>query len=124
MRKTLFIFIALLLAGAISVHAQELKGTSWKLYIDEIHDTLTWHIGADTCFVKDGTGEIVVRSICKINKDTITMKDIDGKYACQDQAGIYTYMFIADTLTMNLVNDPCDNRANSLNGARWTRAKD
>ena len=124
MRKTLFLSIALLLAGAISLHAQSLKGTSWKLYIDELHDTLTFHIKADTSFVTDGSGETVVRSICKINKDSVTLKDIDGKYACPDQAGVYTYAFIADTLTMTLVNDPCDNRANSLNGARWIRAKD
>ena len=124
MKKTLFLSIALFLAGAISLHAQSLKGTSWKLYIDELHDTLTFHIQSDTSFVKDGSGETVVRSICKINKDTVMLKDIDGKYACTDQTGVYTYALIADTLTMTLVNDPCDNRSNSLNGARWIRAKD
>jgi len=124
MRKTLFLSMALLLAGAISLHAQSLKGTTWKLYIDELHDTLTFHIKSDTSFVKDGSGETVVRSICKVSKDTVMLKDIDGKYACPDQTGVYTYAFVADTLTMTLVNDPCDNRANSLNGARWIRAKD
>lgn len=116
--------MALLLAGAISLHAQSIKGTNWKLYIDELHDTLTFHIKGDSSFVTDGAGEVVVRSICKISKDTITLKDIDGKYVCPDQAGVYTYAFVADTLTMTLVNDPCDNRANSINGARWIRAKD
>jgi hypothetical protein len=116
--------MALLLAGAISLHAQSLKGTTWKLYIDELHDTLTFHIKSDTSFVKDGSGETVVRSICKVSKDTVMLKDIDGKYAGPDQTGVYTYAFVADTLTMTLVNDPCDNRANSLNGARWIRAKD
>jgi hypothetical protein len=124
MRKTLFLSMALLLAGAVSIHAQALKGTSWKLYIEDLHDTLTWHIRADTAFVTDGAGETVVRSICIIDKDTVTLKDIDGKYACPGQTGVYTYLFVADTLTMNLVNDPCDDRANSLNGSRWIRAKD
>jgi len=124
MRKTLFLSIALSLAGAISLHAQSIKGTKWKLYIDELHDTLTLHIKGDSSFVTDGSGEIVVRSLCKVSKDTITLKDIDGKYVCPDQAGVYTYAFVADTLTMTLVNDPCDNRSNSINGARWIRAKD
>ncbi|MBN8855116.1 MAG: hypothetical protein BGO55_25090 [Sphingobacteriales bacterium 50-39] len=124
MRKTLFLSIALSLAGAISLHAQSIKGTSWKLYIDELHDTLTLHIKGDSSFVTDGSGEVVVRSLCKISKDTISMKDIDGKYVCPDQTGVYIYAFIADTLTMTLVNDPCDNRSNSINGSRWMRAKD
>jgi len=124
MRKTLFLSIALSLAGAISLHAQSIKGTKWKLYIDELHDTLTLQIKGDSSFVTDGSGEIVVRSLCKVSKDTITLKDIDGKYVCPDQAGVYTYAFVADTLTMTLVNDPCDNRSNSINGARWIRAKD
>jgi len=124
MKKTLFLSIALSVAGTISLHAQSLKGTNWKLYIDELHDTLTLHIKGDSSLVTDGSGEVVVRSLCKISKDTITLKDIDGKYVCQDQAGVYTYAFMADTLTMTLVNDPCDNRSNSINGARWIRAKD
>lgn len=124
MRKTLFLSIALSLAGAIGVHAQSIKGTNWKLYIDELHDTLTLHIKEDSSVVTDGSGEVVVRSFCKISKDTITLKDIDGKYVCPDQAGVYTFAFVADTLTMTLVNDPCDNRSNSINGARWVRSKD
>ena len=124
MRKTLFLSFALLLAGAAGLRAQSLKGTNWKLYIDELHDTLTFHIREDSSFVTDGSGEMVVRSVCKISKDTIQLKDIDGKYVCPDQTGVYTYAFIADTLTLTLVNDPCDNRSNSINGARWTRAKD
>jgi hypothetical protein len=124
MRKTLFLSIALSFAAAIGLHAQSIKGTNWKLYIDELRDTLTLHIKGDSSFVTDGSGEVVVRSLCKISKDTITLKDIDGKYVCPDQAGVYTYAFAADTLTMTLVNDPCDNRSNSINGARWIRSKD
>jgi hypothetical protein len=124
MRKILFLSIALLLAGAVSLHAQSIKGTSWKLYIDELHDTLTLHIKADSSFVTDGSGEVVVRSLCKVSKDTITLKDVDGKYVCPDQAGVYTFAFVADTLTLTLINDPCDSRSNNINGARWIRAKD
>lgn len=116
--------MALLLAGAISLHAQSLKGTNWKLYIDDLHDTLTFHIRGDSTFVTDGTGEIVVRSLCRINKDTITLKDVDGKYVCPDQVGVYNYKFNGDTLVLTLVNDPCDNRSNSINGAQWIRVKD
>ena len=124
MRKALILSIVLMLAGAVSLHAQSLKGTNWKLYISELNDTLTFHVRGDSTFVTDGSGEIVVRSACRISKDTITMKDIDGKYACADQVGVYTYKFNADALTLTLVSDPCDNRSNSISGARWIRAKD
>ncbi|HVW58871.1 MAG TPA: hypothetical protein VHC48_02510 [Puia sp.] len=121
MRKILF--LSFLLASTAGVKAQSLKGTSWKVYIDEIHDTLTWHIGVDTCFTTDGNGETVVRALCKISKDTIAMKDIEGKYACTDGTGVYTYLFQADGLTLTMVNDPCDNRSNAINGLKWIRAK-
>lgn len=121
MRKILF--LSFLLACTAGVKAQSLKGTSWKVYIDEIHDTLTWHIGADTCFTTDGNGETVVRALCKISKDTIAMKDIEGKYACADGTGVYTYLFQADGLTLTMVNDPCDNRSNAINGLKWIRAR-
>ena len=121
MRKILF--LSFLLACTAGVKAQSLKGTSWKVYIDEIHDTLTSHIGVDTCFTTDGNGETVVRALCKISKDTIAMKDIEGKYACSDGTGVYTYLFQADGLTLTMVNDPCDNRSNAINGLKWIRAK-
>jgi hypothetical protein len=122
MRKILFLFF--LLASVAGVKAQSLKGTSWKLYVDELHDTLTFHIGADTSYTTDGSGEIVVRSLCKISKDTLTLHDIDGKYVCPDGTGVYTYVFLADGLTLNMVSDPCDNRSNAINGVKWVRAKD
>ena len=124
MRKSLLVFVVLILAGTVSLHAQSIKGTNWKLYIDELHDTLTFHVRGDSSFCTDGSGEVVVRSLCKISKDTITLKDIDGKYVCPDAAGVYTFAFIADTLTLTMVNDPCDNRSNVINGAKWIRAKD
>jgi hypothetical protein len=121
MLKTLFLF--LLLACAAGANAQSLKGTSWKTYIDELHDTLTFHIGTDTSYTTDGSGETVVRALCKITKDTITMRDIEGRYACPDGTGVYTYVFLADGLTLNLITDPCDNRKNAINGLKWIRAK-
>ena len=121
MRKTLA--LCLLLAATAGVRAQSLKGTNWKLYVDELHDTLTFHIGTDTSFTTDGSGEMVVRSLLKVNKDTISIKDIDGKYACPGEEGVYTYLFLADGLTMTLVKDPCDNRSNSINGVKWIRSK-
>ena len=121
MRKILFLFF--LLASAAAAKAQSLKGTSWKTYIDELHDTLTFHIGNDTSYTTDGSGEAVVRSLCKISKDTLTLQDIEGKYACPDGTGVYTYLFLADGLTLTLVKDPCDNRSNAINGLKWMRAK-
>jgi len=106
------------------VQAQSLKGTSWKLYIEDLHNTLTFHIRGDSSYTTDGSGETVVRSLCKINRDTLTLRDIDGKYVCPDQDGVYTYAFIADTLTLNLVSDQCSNRSNAINGVKWIRAKD
>jgi len=122
MRKTLF--LCLLLAVTAGVKAQSLKGTSWKLYLDDLRDTLTFHIGTDSCYTTDGSGEVVVRSLCRISKDTITLKDIDGKYVCPGEEGVYTYLFLADGLTLTMVKDPCDNRSGAINGAKWVRAKD
>ena len=122
MRKILFFFF--LMACVAGAKAQSLKGTSWKVYIDELHDTLTFRIGADTSVTTDGSGEVIVRAVCKISKDTISLRDIDGKYACTDGTGVYTYVFLADWLTLTLVNDPCDNRSNAINGLKWVRAKE
>ena len=124
MRKISYLFVVMLLAGAAGVHAQSLKGTSWKLYVDELHDTLTFHVGADTTYTTDGSGDVVVRSLCKINRDTITLKDFEGRYACPGGEGVYTYVFLADGLTLNMVSDPCDNRSNAINGVKWMRGKD
>lgn len=121
MRKTLV--LCFLLAMTAGVKAQSLKGTNWKLYVDELHDTLTFHIGSDTSYTTDGSGEMVVKSLLRISKDTIAIKDIDGKYACPSEEGVYTYLFLADGLTLTLVKDPCDNRSNAINGVKWMRAK-
>jgi hypothetical protein len=124
MRKISYLLVVLLLASVAGVHAQSLKGTSWKLYVDELHDTLTFHVGVDTSYTTDGSGEVVVRCLSKISKDTLTLRDIDGKYACPGGDGVYTYVFLADGLTLNMVSDPCDNRSNAINGVKWVRGKD
>jgi hypothetical protein len=124
MRKISYLLVFLLLTSVAGLHAQSLKGTSWKLYVDELHDTLTFHVGADTSYTTDGSGEVVARCLSKISRDTLTLRDIDGKYACPGEDGVYTYVFLADGLTLNMVSDPCTNRSNSINGVKWVRGKD
>ena len=120
MRKSVFLGLILLLGGAIGLRAQSLQNTNWKLYIDELHDTITLHVAKDSSFVTVG-GNVVVRSSFKTSKDTITMKDVDGQYACPGDEGVYKYTVENGILTFFLIGDPCENRKNSISGAKWTK---
>jgi hypothetical protein len=122
MRKTMLLvfFLFFGLAGS-HLHAQSLKNTNWKTYIgDPVNDTLTLHIRMDSSFVTNKSGNVVVRSVCKVWADTLSFTDYDGQYACPNGTGKYKISVTADVLELTLIDDPCD-RANSLNGAKWTR---
>src|ERR1700742_3922926 len=112
MRKTAAVlFFFFLLAGASRLQAQSLKHTAWKFYVESLHDTLTMHIGGDTSFSTSSSGEMIVRSLFTMVKDTIKIMDIDGEYPCNAGQGVYTYAINDDNLTFFLVADPCTNRS-------------
>jgi hypothetical protein len=124
MRKLALLTVVILMAAATSLKAQSLQNTAWKAYLDPVHDTLTLHIGKDSSFVTDSGGEVVVRSVCKVTKDTLSLRDYEGKYFCPDGEGIYKVAVIGDALNFTLVNDPCEGRNNSISGTKWIRVVD
>jgi hypothetical protein len=127
MKKLTILAIALLLLGAMSSKAQApaqfpvLVNTSWKTFISEISDTLTLHIKQDSSWVTNSSGQTVVKSVCKVAKDTISMRDVDGMYACPDAEGVYTIKVMDNLLSFTLVNDGCQGRAGSLPGSKWMK---
>ncbi len=119
MRKlATFVLVLFLTAVAGKSQAQSLKNTAWKFYVDQLHDSLTFHIGADSSYTTTSTGETVIRSTMKTDKDTLKIADIDGQYFCPDGEGVYRYTVEGDILSLFLIKDPCTNRADALNGIK------
>ena len=119
------LFFVFVMAGASRLRAQQpnLKGTAWKFYVEALHDTLTLHIGvADTNYTTTSAGEVVVRSVSKIQHDTLRTRDFDGEYYCPDGEGVYRFSIEGDYMSYFLISDPCTNRANALDGAKFRRA--
>jgi hypothetical protein len=127
MKKAL-LFITLLIGALISANAQaqlpSLKNTNWKIFIPDLNDSITLHIKTDSSYVTTTSGDPVVRSVCKVSADTLSFTDYDGQYACPNQTGKYKISLSDDgnTMTLTLIDDPCDGRANSINKLKWTRA--
>ncbi|HVU96287.1 MAG TPA: hypothetical protein VHE34_13745 [Puia sp.] len=105
--------------------AQSLVNTNWKAYIGEpVNDTLVLHIKTDSSFVTDRSGAAVVRSVCKIKGDTLSLDDVDGQFACPSMVGRYKVAQTAEQLVFTLIDDPCDGRAGALPATKWMRAPD
>jgi hypothetical protein len=111
-------------AGARSrADAQSLVNTNWKAFIaDPVNDTLVLHIKTDTSFVTNATGAVVVRSVCKLSGDTLSLTDYDGEYACPSMTGRYKMSQADDLLKFVLIDDPCDGRAGALPNTKWRKA--
>lgn len=124
MRKLVLLTVVVLMAAATNLNAQSLQNTAWKVYIDQIHDTITLHILKDSSFVTGSDGEVLVRSVCKVGKDTLSMRDYEGKYYCPDGEGVYKVEVSGNELSFFLVNDPCEGRTGSINGTKWIRVVD
>jgi hypothetical protein len=125
MRKLVVFSLVVFLSAVVSRgQAQSLQGTAWKLYLDALHDTLTMHIGADTSYTTSSSGELIVRSLFKVAKDTLKIRDFAGEYYCPDGEGVYKYTVEGDYLTFFLVTDPCGNRSGSINGTKWKKTEE
>lgn len=117
-------FFVFIMAGASQLQTQaqqSLKGTTWKFYVDALHDTLTLHIGADTNYTTTSAGEVVVRTVSKMQNDTLRFRDIDGEYYCPDGEGVYRVSIEGDYMTYFLISDPCNNRSEALNGLKFRK---
>src|SRR5215475_10368345 len=118
------LFVLFLSATANRLQAQSLANTAWKFYVEPLHDTLTMHIGADTSFSTSSSGEMIVRSLWKQVKDTVKINDVDGMYPCTAGEGVYRVSIEGDYLSFVVVSDPCNQRADALNGVKFLRARE
>jgi len=123
-KSAVLFFVVILFAGAGRLQAQSLQHTAWKLYLDALHDTLTMHIGADTSYTTNSSGELIVRSTCKIVNDTVKLRDFAGEYYCPDGEGVYRFTVEGDYLSLTLVKDPCGNRSASIDGVKWRKTNE
>jgi hypothetical protein len=117
-------FFVFIMAAMNRLQAQQpnLKGTAWKFYVDGLHDTLTMHIGlADSSFTTTSSGDVVVRSIYKVQNDTLKIRDFGGEYYCPDGEGVYRFAVEGDYMSFFLVSDPCNNRSEALNGIKFKK---
>ena len=117
----LAILVLFFSVGVNRLQAQSLTNTAWKFYVEPLHDTLTMHIGADTSFSTSSSGEMIVRSLWKQVKDTVKITDVDGLYPCTVGEGVYRVSVEGDYLNFNMVADPCNQRADALNGVKFKR---
>lgn len=120
----LIALLGLFLTGmSMGTRAQSpsLKNTSWRLFVDQLHDSVTIHIRADSSFVTVSDGSVVVRSVFKVSADTLTLNDYDGQYACLDMRGSYKFGVADDVLSLVLIDDPCEGRVGTLQNSKWRR---
>jgi hypothetical protein len=121
MKKLLLLMVVLFATTAIKLNAQSLLNTAWKGFFgNPINDTLTLHYQKDTFFVTNTNGDMLVRAILKVSKDTMTVTDFDGMYMCPQSDGVYKYAITGDFLNFTLVSDPCDGR-NAITDVKWMR---
>jgi hypothetical protein len=125
MKKIILITGLFLLASSVfHLQAQSINNKNWKAYLAEpFNDTLTLHIQSDSSFVTLSNGEVLVRSACKITGDIITITDYStGQYSCPDVTAKYKINLNGDSLTLALIEDSCEGRAQALNGLKWIKA--
>jgi len=127
--KKVFLLTAVLIGALLSTrtYAQSqtpsLKNTNWKLFIPDLNDSITLHIKIDSSYITTST-DTVVRSLFKVSADTVFFTDYEGQYACPNVTGKYKMNLSddANNLTLTLIDDACDGRANGINKLKWTRA--
>ena len=114
----------LLASAAFHLQAQSINNKNWKAYLAQpFNDTLTFHIQSDSSFVTLSTGEVLVQTKCKITGDMLTLDDYStGQYSCPEATGKYKISMDKDGFTLTLIEDPCEGRAQSLDGLKFVKA--
>ena len=122
----LSVSLFLLASSAFHVQAQSIDKNNWKAYLAEpFNDTLTFHVKADSSFVTTSNGEVLVQTSVKISGDVLSLADFStNQYSCPDATGKYKINLSKDgnSFTLTLVEDPCEGRAQTLNGLKWVKA--
>jgi hypothetical protein len=120
MKKVAFVAAIFLAAAGVQIQAQSIAHTTWKGYFAELSDTVTFNFAQDENLATSSNGDTLVRSHLKFSGDTVTISDIDGKYPCVGQDGVYLFSVKGDTLVFTLVADACEGRSN-ISGVVWKR---
>jgi hypothetical protein len=124
--KKMILLAGIFCLGSIASHvcAQSMNNRNWKAYFaDPINDTLTLHVHSDSSFVTTGKGDVMLRTNCMINHDTLTLSDYgDSEHSCPDAKGKYKINLNGKSLTLSLIDDPCDGRAHAIDGVKWVEA--
>jgi hypothetical protein len=124
MKQATFLLLLLALLTVPS-HGQSLVNTNWKTYIgDPVNDSITLHIKPDSSFVTLTNGTVVVRTHCKVSGDTLSLDDYDGQYMCPNAVGRYKISRTENMISLTVIDDLCDGRAQSLGGVRWRKVAD
>ncbi len=124
--KKIILFAGLfcITSATLAIHAQSIDNKNWKAFFgDPINDTLTLHLHADSSFATNSNGDVMVLTKCTIDGDTLTLADYGGEHACLDTMGKYKISLEGDILTLTLIEDSCDGRAQVLDGKKWTESK-
>lgn len=124
--KKMIVFAGLFcLALTVSqIHAQSINNRNWMApFGDPINDTLTFHVNSDSSFVTNSHGDVIIRTSCSINHDTLTIEDQgSGEHECPNAKGVYKISLSGNTMSLTTISDDCDGRAQALNGVKWTEA--
>jgi len=125
MKKIILVPALLFLMSMLcDLDAQSINNKNWKAFFAEpFNDTLTLHLRGDSSFVTLSNGEVLVQSKCTITDETVTLSDYStSQYSCPDMTGKYKINLKGDILILTLIEDPCEGRAQALNGIKWTKA--
>ncbi len=124
MLKIIFFLCVSMIALQNTSNAQTIQNTVWKSYFaDPINDTATLTIGKDSITISNSKGMTVVKSVAHFSNDTVTINDVEGVIKCSpDDNGVYSYKVSADKLTLHVITDACDGRANSISDREWMKA--
>ncbi len=123
MLKIIFFLCVSMIALQNTSNGQTIQNTVWKSYFaDPINDTATLTIGNDSTTISTSKGMTVVKSVVHISNDTVTINDVEGAIKCSpDDNGVYHYKVSAGKLTLHVITDPCDGRANTISDREWMK---
>jgi hypothetical protein len=69
------------------------------------------------------SGEVVVEGAYTVGSDGVVFADQQGRYACKDSDGKYTWKLDGDQLTFTKVEDVCQGRIGVLTGGPLVRQR-